>query len=60
VHLFIRKRKVLDGKAAPFIYCGEVDFESWEGEKPISVVWRLQESVPIKLWKTFDVPSDGQ
>ncbi|HND52667.1 MAG TPA: DUF3427 domain-containing protein, partial [Pirellulaceae bacterium] len=39
VHLFVRRDKVSDGKAAPFTYCGEVDFAAWEGEKPISVQW---------------------
>ena len=56
VHLFIRKRKVLDGKAAPFVYCGLVDFESWEGEKPISVLWRLREPVPQAMVESLGVP----
>ena len=59
IHLFIRKLKVLDGKAAPFVYCGRVDYESWEGEQPISVIWRLRESVPPSLRPVFDVPDDS-
>lgn len=55
IHLFIRNRKVLDGKAAPFVYCGPVDFESWEGEKPISVTWRLREPVPEGLRSVLNV-----
>ena len=46
VSWIIRKNKKHGGRAAPFFYCGEVDFESWHGEKPITVKWRLRESVP--------------
>ena len=60
VHLFVRKRKVLDGKAAPFVYCGSVDFESWEGEQPISVKWGLREPVPAALCATLDVPTESE
>ncbi len=52
VHLFIRKTgKINGGKAAPFIYCGDVAFVDWEGEKPITVRWQVPEVVPQKLWK---------
>lgn len=56
IHLCIRKDKMMHGKAAPFVYCGPVEFQSWEGEKPIAVLWTLREAVPQKLWKFFDVP----
>ena len=56
IHLFIRRRKLLDGKAAPFVYCGPVDFESWEGENPITVKWRLREDVPSTMRGALDVP----
>lgn len=59
VHLFIRKRKVLDGKAAPFVYCGFVDFVSCEGEKPISVLWRLREPVPQAMTESLGVPKES-
>jgi hypothetical protein len=49
VHLFVRSGKLREGKAAPFLYCGQPLFESWEGEKPITVVWRLEERVPGHL-----------
>lgn len=60
VHLFVRKRKVLDGKGAPFVYCGLVDFQSWEGEKPISVNWKLREVVPVGIRKSLDVPDANE
>lgn len=36
VHLFVR-----DTKRGPFRYEGPVRFESWTGERPITVTWRL-------------------
>lgn len=55
LHLFVRMEKKRGGKAAPFVYCGDVVFESWTGEKPISVTWRLPQAVPVRLHRTFDV-----
>ena len=49
VHLFVRSGKLREGKAAPFLYCGQPVFVSWDGEKPITVVWRLEEQVPGHL-----------
>lgn len=49
VHLFVRSGKLRGTKAAPFLYCGQPTFESWEGEKPITVLWQLQEQVPGHL-----------
>ena len=47
VHLFVRRfPKTQRGKAAPFLYCGDLEFESWEGEKPITVRWRLKTPLP--------------
>ena len=57
IHLFIRRHKLLDGTAAPFVYCGPVDFESWDGENPITVNWRLREAVPSTMHGSLDVPS---
>jgi hypothetical protein len=42
----VRKRgKRANSTAAPFFYCGELVFERWEGERPITVWWRLK--VPL-------------
>ena len=56
IYLFIRRHKLLDGTVAPFVYCGPVDFESWEGETPITVKWRLRESVPSTMRGSLEVP----
>ena len=55
VHLFVRSSKLRNGKAAPFRYCGILQFMEWEGEKPISVRWRLQERVPDHLHRIFGI-----
>jgi hypothetical protein len=57
VHLFVRSTKKTGSKPTPFIYCGEVDFVSWEGEAPISIKWRLREAVPPALHGALGVPS---
>ena len=57
VHVFVRARaKTLDGRGAPFYYCGPVEFVSWTGEKPITVTWKLATPVPAPLWKELGVP----
>lgn len=61
VHLFVRERsKLPGGRGAPFTYCGPVEFVSWEGEKPITVVWKLSAPVPDVLRDKLQVPpGDG-
>ena len=49
VHLFVRRQQKSAGRTQLFIYCGRVQFERWEGEKPITVWWKLAESVPSAL-----------
>lgn len=56
VHLFVRaKGKTPSGTGAPFYYCGPVEYVSWTGEKPITVVWKLTRPVPSALWKELNV-----
>ena len=56
VHLFVRSEKRIGGGgAAPFVYCGELEFESWSGNKPITVSWRLQKPVPRSLWDSLGI-----
>jgi superfamily II DNA or RNA helicase/HKD family nuclease len=51
IHLFVRKRgKRANSTAAPFFYCGELVFERWEGEQPITVWWRLKVPLGDELW----------
>jgi len=54
IHLFIRdRRKTPRGKAAAFVYCGDVQFDSWEGDQPITIRWKLAELLPESLAERF-------
>lgn len=41
VYLFVRQHKLLSGKAAPFQFYGEVEYQKHFGSAPMSVEWRL-------------------
>ena len=57
VHLFVRARaKGQGGKTEPFIYCGPLTFERWDGDKPITVWWRLAAPVPVEQRALLRVP----
>ena len=57
IHLFVRKRgKRANSTAAPFFYCGELVFERWEGERPITVWWRLKVPLGEELWGMLGAP----
>jgi SOS-response transcriptional repressor LexA len=45
LHLFIRENKLLNGKAAPFQYFGQVKYLDHTGSKPMSVRFELFQSV---------------
>lgn len=50
VHLFVRRfAKTQQSRAAPFVYCGDLEFEAWEGEKPITIRWRLTHRLQTSL-----------
>jgi len=55
VHLFLRKSKLRDGRAAPFRYAGPVSFAGWEGEAPMTVQWDMAEPVPKHLRALYGV-----
>ena len=59
VHLFVRATKKRGPAAAPFIYCGDVDFVEWTGSKPISVTWQLPVPVPTHMHRMLLVSSEG-
>ena len=35
--------------------CGPVTLESAEGDRPMSIVWRLQTPLPARLFRAFSV-----
>ncbi len=55
VHLFLRKSKLRDGRAAPFRYAGPVRFAGWEGKAPMTVQWDMAEPVPTHLRALYGV-----
>jgi hypothetical protein len=60
VHLFVRKTSKTEGRtAAPFLYCGECEFLGWEGDRPITVRWKLKDPVPERWRGTLNVPTAG-
>lgn len=48
--LFVRPRK---GEA--YLACGPVTLESAEGDRPMSIVWKLQTPLPARLFREFSV-----
>jgi superfamily II DNA or RNA helicase/HKD family nuclease len=55
MHLFLRKSKLRDGRAAPFRYAGPVRFAGWEREAPMTVQWDMTEPVPRHLRELYGV-----
>jgi hypothetical protein len=55
VHLFVRRHSKSEGRAAPFVYCGQLEFLDWEGENPITVRWRLANPLAERLQGLFQV-----
>ena len=53
VHLFVRKHKLTNKRAAPFVYLGKVTYRSHTGEKPMSVLWEMEEALPEHLIEEF-------
>lgn len=48
--LFVRPRK-----GEPYRACGRVLLESAEGDRPMSIVWRLVTALPARLFREFSV-----
>ncbi len=53
MHIFVRRHPKLEGRAAPFVYCGQLEFLDWEGENPITVRWRLSNPLSERLQELF-------
>jgi hypothetical protein len=48
--LFVRSRK-----GEPYWACGPLALESAEGDRPMSIVWRLTVPLPVRLFREFSV-----
>jgi superfamily II DNA or RNA helicase len=49
VSLFVREYKKYNGYTSPYIFLGNANYISHEGEKPISFVWELENEIPPAL-----------
>lgn len=54
-HLFVRKDSKASGVTMPFFYCGLLEFVEWDGEKPITVKWRLEQPITDALFQHLRV-----
>ena len=52
--LFVR-----GSKGKPYVACGPVVLERAEGGKPMTIYWRLETSLPIRLYQEFSVLRDA-
>jgi hypothetical protein len=55
VHLFVRRSKKTNSRSSPFVYCGDVRFATWRGERPITFEWQLSSSVPERFQQLFSI-----
>lgn len=53
LHLFVRKYKEIDSKIEPYVYIGEGDCISYEGEQPITCILKLENEVPANVYTEF-------
>jgi hypothetical protein len=60
VHLFVRAQAKTRGVTQRFTYCGRLEFERWEADRPITVWWRLQTRLPENLWTSFRATGAGK
>jgi hypothetical protein len=56
-HLFVRSTKFEGDKARPFVYLGPSVFMEDSGDHPITIVWRLLNAVPRRLWTELGIAS---
>ncbi|MFW8600143.1 DUF3427 domain-containing protein [Desulfobacterota bacterium M19] len=52
VLLFVREMKKKNNLACPYYFLGPADYVSHTGSKPMSIIWRLQASMPGRLIRT--------
>ena len=53
IHLFVRQKAKENGHTLPFVYCGQLEFMDWEGERPITVRWKLEQELTDSLAAQF-------
>jgi hypothetical protein len=54
--LFVRERKKDDrGVAMPYLFAGPLEYESHDGSRPMSIVWKLKYPLPMDTYRTARV-----
>ena len=48
--LFVRPTKSEGTKTVPYVFLGRVHYMSHEGSKPMSIVWKLEKKIPMRLY----------
>jgi hypothetical protein len=51
VLVFARDQKRRNGATVPFTYLGPAELVSFESERPIKMVWRLQYPMPVEMFE---------
>jgi superfamily II DNA or RNA helicase len=49
IAMFVREYKESEKFTSPFVFLGEADYVRHEGNKPMSIVWRLREELPPQM-----------
>ena len=49
ISLFVREFKRIDSYTAPYTFLGNADYVKHEGERPVSFVWKLHNSIPADM-----------
>ena len=47
---FVRSRKKVDGTTAPFTFLGPATLVSFQSERPIQMIWRLDHPMPVEMF----------
>ncbi|MGL5695066.1 MAG: DUF3427 domain-containing protein, partial [Peptostreptococcaceae bacterium] len=47
--LFVRENKSEEGVTSPYIYLGPCDIVSFNGSKPVNIIWRLRNKLPASI-----------
>ncbi len=50
VLLFVRPAKTEGTKTVPYVFLGRVHYVSHGGAKPMSIVWKLEKKIPMRLY----------
>ena len=52
--LFVREQKDDSYGSVPFMFLGKAKYVSHQGDKPMSIVWKLENKIPAKFIDVTD------